>query len=74
VPEPRAQPGRAPQAGAAGGAGARGTGGVQETDTGTMRATLKQAYTHPAGLAAANQGSMQVLADGRVLVGWGNKI
>jgi arylsulfotransferase ASST len=43
-----------------------------DLDTSAMRATLKQAYTHPAGLAAANQGSMQVLADGRVLVGWGN--
>src|SRR5581483_2472760 len=43
-----------------------------DLDTGSMRATLKQAYTHPAGLAAANQGSMQVLGDGRVLVGWGN--
>ena len=30
------------------------------------------AATSPAGLAAANQGSMQVLADGQVLVGWGN--
>jgi hypothetical protein len=43
-----------------------------DLDTRTMRATLKKAYTHPAALAAANQGSMQVLADGRVLVGWGN--
>jgi arylsulfotransferase ASST len=43
-----------------------------DLDTHSMRATLKKAYTHPAGLAAANQGSMQVLADGRVLVGWGN--
>jgi hypothetical protein len=43
-----------------------------DLDTSAMRATLKKAYTHPAGLAAANQGSMQVLADGRVLVGWGN--
>jgi hypothetical protein len=43
-----------------------------DLDTQAMRATLKKAYTHPAGLAAANQGSMQVLADGRVLVGWGN--
>jgi Arylsulfotransferase (ASST) len=43
-----------------------------DLDTRSMRATLKKAYTHPAGLAAANQGSMQVLADGRVLVGWGN--
>ena len=37
-----------------------------------MTATLRRSYTHPAGLAAANQGSMQVLPDGRVLVGWGN--
>ena len=43
-----------------------------DLDTGTMKATLQRTYTHPAGLAAANQGSMQVLADGRVLVGWGN--
>jgi hypothetical protein len=41
-------------------------------DTGTMRATLARSYVHPAGLAAANQGSMQVLPDGEVLVGWGN--
>jgi Arylsulfotransferase (ASST) len=41
-------------------------------DTGTMQATLRRSYVHPAGLAAANQGSMQVLADGEVLVGWGN--
>jgi hypothetical protein len=41
-------------------------------DTGAMKATLTKTYTHPAGLAAANQGSVQVLADGRVLVGWGN--
>ena len=37
-----------------------------------MRATLSRSYTHPAKLLAANQGSMQLLADGRVLVGWGN--
>jgi Arylsulfotransferase (ASST) len=43
-----------------------------DLDTRAMRATLKKSYTHPAALAAANQGSMQVLADGRVLVGWGN--
>jgi hypothetical protein len=41
-------------------------------DIGAMRATLQRSYVHPAGLAAANQGSMQVLADGEVLVGWGN--
>ena len=43
-----------------------------DLDTTTMKATLQASYTHPAGLLAANQGSMQVLADGRVLVGWGN--
>ena len=37
-----------------------------------MRRPLQRSYAHPAGLAAANQGSMQVLADGEVLVGWGN--
>jgi hypothetical protein len=41
-------------------------------DTAAMRATLLRSYTHSAALLAANQGSMQVLADGRVLVGWGN--
>ena len=43
-----------------------------DLDTAAMKATLQASYTHPAGLLAANQGSMQVLADGRVLVGWGN--
>ena len=38
-------------------------------DTTAMRATLQRSYVHPAGLAAANQGSVQVLADGEVLVG-----
>ena len=41
-------------------------------DTGAMRATLQRSDVHPAGLVAANQGSMQVLADGEVLVGPGN--
>jgi hypothetical protein len=43
-----------------------------DLDTSAMRATLTRSYTHPAGLLAANQGSMQVLPSGRVLVGWGN--
>jgi len=38
-----------------------------------MSATLGRAYTSPARLRAANQGSMQVLSDGRVLVGWGSQ-
>jgi hypothetical protein len=41
-------------------------------DTSAMRATLTRSYVHPARLLAANQGSMQVLANGRVFVGWGN--
>jgi len=43
-----------------------------DLDTSAMRATLTRSYTHPAKLLAANQGSMQLLADGRALVGWGN--
>ena len=31
------------------------------------------AYTHPARLLATNQGSVQLLPDGRVFVGWGNQ-
>ncbi len=43
-----------------------------DLDTTAMRATLSRSYTHPAQLLAANQGSTQLLADGRMLVGWGN--
>jgi arylsulfotransferase ASST len=43
-----------------------------DLDTAAMRATLSRSYTHPAQLLAANQGSTQLLADGRMLVGWGN--
>ena len=35
--------------------------------------SLKQAYLNPAGFMATNQGSVQLLADGRVFVGWGNQ-
>jgi Arylsulfotransferase (ASST) len=45
---------------------------VLDLDTKAMRATLSRSYTHPAKLLAANQGSVQLLAGGRVLVGWGN--
>jgi hypothetical protein len=44
-----------------------------DLDTTRMRATLSRSYTHPAKLLAANQGSMQLLPGGRVLVGWGNQ-
>jgi hypothetical protein len=40
-------------------------------DTTSMRVTLQHAYTHPAGLLADNQGSVQLLAGGQVFVGWG---
>jgi hypothetical protein len=40
-------------------------------DTAGKHVTLEQAYTHPAGLLADNQGSVQLLADNRVFVGWG---
>ena len=36
-----------------------------------MRCSLERQYTHPAHLLTPNQGSMQLLADGRVFVGWG---
>jgi hypothetical protein len=44
---------------------------VLHVDTGTMRVTLRRAYAHPAGLLADNQGSVQLLPDGRAFVGWG---
>jgi Arylsulfotransferase (ASST) len=33
--------------------------------------TLERAYTNPAGLLADNQGSVQLLPDNRVFIGWG---
>jgi hypothetical protein len=44
-----------------------------DLDTARMRATLRRAYTSPARLRASNQGSMQVLSDDRVIVGWGSQ-
>jgi hypothetical protein len=44
---------------------------VLTVDTGSMKATLEHAYTHPAALLAPNQGSMQVLSGGGAFVGWG---
>lgn len=40
-------------------------------DTQAMRVRLNRAYTHPVGLLADNQGSVQLLPDGGVFVGWG---
>ena len=42
-------------------------------DTKAMRVSVHQEYLQPAGFLAANQGSVQVLPDGRVFVGWGNQ-
>jgi hypothetical protein len=44
-----------------------------DLDVARKRATLGRAYTSPARPRAANQGSMQVFDDGRVLVGWGSQ-
>jgi hypothetical protein len=46
---------------------------VLNVDDRAMRVSLAHAYLHPAGFLAANQGSVQVLADERVFVGWGNQ-
>jgi hypothetical protein len=40
-------------------------------DTTAMRVTLRRDFTHPAGLLVDNQGSVQLLPDGEVFVGWG---
>jgi hypothetical protein len=40
-------------------------------DTAGGHVALEHAYTHPAGLLADNQGSMQLLPGNRVFVGWG---
>jgi Arylsulfotransferase (ASST) len=42
-----------------------------DVDTQAMRVKLNRAYTHPVGLQADNQGSVQLLPDGGVFVGWG---
>ncbi|MGH3281723.1 MAG: arylsulfotransferase family protein [Trebonia sp.] len=44
---------------------------ILNLDLEKMAATLRQAFTSPARLLADNQGSMQLLPDGRAFVGWG---
>ena len=44
---------------------------ILSVDESTRTATLEKAFVHPARLLAPNQGSVQVLEDGGVLVGWG---
>lgn len=42
-------------------------------DTRAHRATLARAVTHPAGLLAPYEGSVQLLDDGHLFVGWGGE-
>ena len=42
-------------------------------DTSAMRVDLAQAYIHPARFLSNTLGSVQVLGDGRVFVGWGDQ-
>lgn len=44
---------------------------ILQLDLQRMTASLRQAFTSPARLLADNQGSMQLLPDGRAFVGWG---
>ncbi len=46
---------------------------VLSVDTKAKHVSLKRAYQHPARLIAANHGSVQLLANGHVFVGWGNQ-
>jgi hypothetical protein len=50
---------------------AQSRGILLNLDSGAKTASLARRYVHPAKLLAANQGSMQILPDGRVFVGWG---
>ena len=46
---------------------------VVTLDTAAHRATLARAVTHPAGLLAPFEGSVQLLDDGHLFVGWGGE-
>ncbi len=46
---------------------------VLNVDETHMTATLDKAYIHPAQLLAGYEGSVQVLANGHVFVGWGDE-
>ena len=46
---------------------------VVTLDTGAHRAALARAVTHPAGLLAPFEGSVQLLDDGHLFVGWGGE-
>jgi Arylsulfotransferase (ASST) len=44
---------------------------IERLDTSTNTMKLVKQYTHSPGLSAATQGSVQTLANGNVLIGWG---
>jgi hypothetical protein len=44
-----------------------------DVDTKTMHVSVAGAYRHSAGFVSGSQGSVQVLPDGHVFVGWGNQ-
>ena len=46
---------------------------ILQLDTEQMRATVEREYVHPEGVSAGSQGSMQVLPNGNVLIGWGSE-
>ncbi|MDP9411438.1 MAG: arylsulfotransferase family protein, partial [Actinomycetota bacterium] len=46
---------------------------VVELDEEAMTATLVREYTHPEKVFAATQGSMQILPNGNVFIGWGSE-
>jgi hypothetical protein len=48
-------------------------GVLLDVDTKAMHVNLAHAYLHSARFVAGSQGNVQVLADGRVFVGWGNQ-
>src|SRR6202044_2328424 len=48
----------------------RSRGLILALDEQAMRTSLLRQYTHP-GILAGSQGSMQLLANGNVFVGWG---
>jgi hypothetical protein len=44
-----------------------------DVDEKAMHVSVAAAYRHPAGFVSGSQGSVQVLPDGHVFVGWGNQ-
>jgi arylsulfotransferase ASST len=46
---------------------------ILNLDGDQMRAKVEREYVHPEGISAGSQGSMQVLPNGNVLIGWGSE-